>query len=94
MYGLRERDGTGHAGPGGDARPLHRVLHQPPDAKVQAPYTVAVAAFDAAGIAVLGLLDRYTPGEQLRFGAKLHVTVLDYDGGSCYAFGLGDPGRD
>jgi uncharacterized OB-fold protein len=78
-------------GPEATLRGLTEVLHQPPDAKIAIPYTVVVAAFEDAQIAVIGPLETYTPSAALRLrgrGARLQVCSLGYAGGSSYAFRL------
>jgi uncharacterized OB-fold protein len=64
------------------------VLHAPPDALVDVPYTIAVAAFDEADIAVMGLLEDHLPVEELALGAALEVCTKTHDGGTTYAFRL------
>lgn len=62
------------------------VLHAPPDAKVQVPYTVVVAGFMEANLAVMGLLESHLPVEEIPLGSDLEVCVLDYGAGLTYAF--------
>lgn len=62
------------------------VLHAPPDAKVDVPYTVAVAGFADANLAVMGLLDSHIPVGELPLGTDLEVCVRDYGAGLTYAF--------
>jgi uncharacterized OB-fold protein len=62
------------------------VLHAPPDAKVGVPYTIAVAGFPEANLAVMGLLDHHIPSSELTLGSPLEVCVLDYGAGLTYGF--------
>lgn len=75
-------------GPTAVLRGFTEVLHAPPDAKLEVPYTVAVAGFPDANLAVMGLLAEHVPAAELAAGAPLEVCVLDYGAGLTYAFRL------
>jgi uncharacterized OB-fold protein len=63
------------------------VLHPPPGAQVEVPYTVAVAAFEE-NLAVLGLLDRPTAVAELEVGLPLEVCVVPVGDRLTYGFRL------
>ena len=63
------------------------VLHPPPGALVDVPYTLAVAAF-AENLSVLGLLDHHVPVAELEIGAPLEVCVVAFGGGATYGYRL------
>ena len=46
------------SGPVGTLHGFTEILHPPPDARVEVPYTIGVAAFDGK-LAVLGLMEEY-----------------------------------
>jgi uncharacterized OB-fold protein len=64
------------------------VLHSPPGAEVDVPYTIAIAAFADANLAVLGLLDHHVPSDELTFGLPLEVCRVETRTDSTYGFRL------
>jgi uncharacterized OB-fold protein len=63
------------------------VLHPPPGAQVEVPYTIAVAAFPE-NIAVMGLLDRHVPAGELELGQPVEVCVVPTGAGLTYGYRL------
>ncbi len=61
------------------------VLHAPPGAEVDVPYTLAVAAF-AGNLAVLGRLESHVPVDGLTIGDPVEVVMSTYRQGRTYAF--------
>ena len=74
-------------GPAAVLRGFTEVLHQPPGAAVQAPYTVAVGEF-AEGVSVMGLFVPHTPVDRLAVGDPLEVCIAEIPGARTYAFRL------
>jgi uncharacterized OB-fold protein len=74
-------------GPGATLAGFTEVLHPPPGAQVEVPYTIAVAAFDAH-LAVLGLLDRHTAVAALEIGMPIEVCVVPVGDRRTYGFRL------
>lgn len=64
------------------------VLHPPPGAQVEVPYTLAVARFADHDLDVLGLLEDHAPVDQLAVGARLHVVAVPFGGGRTYGYRL------
>lgn len=65
------------------------MLHPPPGAQVEVPYTVAIAAFED-NISVVGPLVPHADVTTLVVGSLLHVVNHELDDGSgTYAFALG-----
>jgi len=75
-------------GPIGELRGFTEVLHPPPGAQVEVPYTLAVAAFPDADLAVLGLLDGHRPCDELAIGMPVEVCVVATGAGATYGFRL------
>jgi uncharacterized protein len=65
------------------------VLHQPPGALVEAPYTVALAAFPE-GVSVLGLVQD-VPFEDVPIDAEVVATVVELGGRLGYQYRLAPP---
>lgn len=74
-------------GPAAVLRGFTEVLHQPPGAAVQTPYTVAVGGFPE-GVSVMGLFLPHTAVDQLAVGDALEVCVAEIPGARTYAFRL------
>ena len=64
------------------------VLHPPPGALVEVPYTIALAAF-AQNLTVMGVLDHHMAAVNLAIGTPLEVCVVEYGEGRTYGFRLG-----
>ncbi len=64
------------------------VLHQPPGAEIDVPYTIVVAGFDADNLAVMGVLDHHVPAEELEVGQPLEVCVVPTRASATYGFRL------
>jgi uncharacterized OB-fold protein len=64
------------------------ILHPPPGAGVEVPYTIAVAAFADANLAVMGLLDHHIPSDELMIGLPLEVCRVETRTDSTYGFRL------
>jgi uncharacterized OB-fold protein len=64
------------------------VLHQPPGAEIDVPYTIVVAGFDADNLAVMGVLDHHVPSEELEVGQPLEVCVVPTRESATYGFRL------
>ena len=62
------------------------VLHPPPGSLVEAPYTVALAAFPE-GLSVLGVV-QWVAYEDVRVGAEVTPTVVELEGRLGYQFRL------
>ena len=75
-------------GPAARLQGFTAVLHSPPGADVDVPYTIAVAAFPE-NIAVLGLLDRHVSDSELSVGDSLEVCVVATRTKFTYGFRLG-----
>jgi uncharacterized OB-fold protein len=76
-------------GPTASIAGFTEVLHAPPGAEVDVPYTIAVAAFGDANLAVMGLLDQHVPCTELAIGDPLTVCVVATRTGSTYGFRVG-----
>jgi uncharacterized OB-fold protein len=63
-----------------------RVLHQPPDARLNAPYAIAVAGFPAANLGVLGLLVEPGDPDAVVLGSPLRVCVYPDERICVYGF--------
>ena len=74
-------------GPEGTLHGFTEILHPPPDARVEVPYTIGVAAFDGK-LAVLGLMEEYHAVTDLHVGAPVRVVVVPYGGGTTYGYRL------
>lgn len=64
------------------------VLHPPPGAEVEVPYTLVVGAFADANLAVMGLLDPHVPSEELVLGQVLEVCAVTTRTTTTYGFRL------
>lgn len=64
------------------------VLHRPPGAEVDVPYTIAVAGFGASNVAVLGVLDHHVPSAELEIGQPLEVCVVATRTAATFGFRL------
>ena len=72
-------------GPDAILQGFTEVLHPPPGAKVEVPYTIGVAAFDA-NLAVMGLMESHHTVDQLRIGDALHVVLVAYGSDTTYGY--------
>ncbi len=75
-------------GPSATLAGFTEVLHPPPGAEVDVPYTIAVAAFADGNLAVMGLLDGHVPSGDLVVGARLEVCELATRTAAMYGFRL------
>jgi uncharacterized OB-fold protein len=75
-------------GPAGRLLGFTEVLHQPPGAELDVPYTIAVAAFDDVNLAVMGVLDHHMRSQDLEVGQPLEVTVVATRDSATYGFRL------
>lgn len=64
------------------------VLHQPPGAEIDVPYTIVVAGFDSHNLAVMGVLDHHLPSGELEAGQSLEVCVIPTRESATYGFRL------
>ena len=64
------------------------VLHAPPGAAVDVPYTLAVATFADANLAVMGLLDQHVAPDELQIGQPLEVCIVATREATTYGFRL------
>jgi uncharacterized OB-fold protein len=78
-------------GPAAVLRGFTEVLHQPPGAAVEAPYTVAVGGFPE-GVSVMGLFQPHTAVDQLAIGDAIEVCIAEIPGARTYAFRLASGG--
>lgn len=73
-------------GPDATLAGFTEVLHPPPGAEVDVPYTLAVASFAEAGLSVLGRLDTHAPVDALTIGDPVEVVMGTYRNGRTYVF--------
>ena len=64
------------------------VLHQPPGADMDVPYTIVVAGFDGDNLAVIGVLDHHVSTDQLEVGQRLEACVVATGSASTFGFTL------
>lgn len=80
-------------GPRAELGGFTAVLHAPPGARVDVPYTIGVAAF-AENLSVMGLMVDAIPLDELELGAPLQVQVVEpFAGGRTYGFRVADERR-